>query len=124
MPRDPVRLQFDLRSFVVQSIVEKLQRDKIEILAASADANHVHLLARFTDRRPRHWTGRAKKRASHIMRESGLRMEAGGLWAKRTRAEPIKDRKHQLSTFRYILAHASGGAAIWRFDCPSQTTPE
>ena len=115
MTRDPVSIAQNLRQFVVEAIVERLQREEIETLIASADAKHVHVLARFTDHRPEHWIGLAKKHASHLLRQEGLRTDKGGLWAKRARAEPIKDRKHQLNTFRYILAHSQKGAAIWTF---------
>ena len=116
MPREPVRIATDLRKFVVDSFVERLHRDDIEVLAASVDSKHIHLVARFEDHRPHHWIGRAKKHVSHLLRQEGLREDEGGLWAKRSRAEPIKDRKHQLNCFRYIIAHSSKGAVIWRID--------
>ena len=116
MKRDPVSVQTRLRGFVVNAVVEKFQRDEIEILIASMDAKHLHVLGRFRDHQPREWMGRAKKHASHLLRQEGLRIEEGGLWARRSRAQPIRDRAHQLNVFGYILQHAEVGAAIWRFD--------
>lgn len=116
MQREAVRIAADLRQFVVDAIVEKLQRDDIEVLVASVDAKHLHLVARFEDHRPRHWVGRAKKHSSHLLRQEGLREDQGGLWAKRARADPITGRQHQLNCFRYILGHAAKGAAVWRID--------
>jgi REP element-mobilizing transposase RayT len=118
MTRDPVRISTDLRQFVVDAVVEKLQSDQIEIIVAALDGNHLHLLARFPDHDPRHWTGRAKKHASHLLRQSELRDETGGIWAKRSKIHPIRDRQHQLNTFQYILAHQDRGAAIWRVARP------
>lgn len=116
MGREPVKIAKELRLFVVTSIVEKLLQDKIEVLIASVDAKHLHVLARFRYHNPRHWIGRAKKHASHCVRQQGLRTDAGGLWAKRSHPEPIADRAHQINFFRYILDHQKRGAAIWRFD--------
>jgi hypothetical protein len=116
MKRDPVRIATELRQFVADAITESLMRNGIEVLIASVDAKHLHILARFADRNPRHWIGLAKKHTSHSVRQHGLRVAEGGLWAKRSRAQPIADRKHQLQVFRYILAHARRGARIWRFD--------
>jgi REP element-mobilizing transposase RayT len=99
---------------VVESIVEKLQRDEIEVICASVDGKHLHILARFPDHNPRHWVGRAKKHASHLLRQEGLRTEEGGLWAKRSHPEPIRDRSHQVSIFGYILRHKTKSDATWR----------
>src|ERR1700722_15749717 len=116
MTREAVRINVDLRQTVVDAIVDKLLGDGIEIIVASLDGNHLHLLVRFRDHQPRHWVGRAKKHASHFLRQNGLRDEEGGLWGKRSKIESIKDRRHQLNSFRYILYHQDRGAAIWRFD--------
>jgi len=120
MTREPVVIEQDLRQFVVDAIADKLRKSKIEIVSASVDAKHLHVLARFADHRPRHWIGIAKKHASHELRQHGLRESQGGLWAKRSRAEPIVDRRHQLSAFFYILNHRKKGAAVWTFrDAPA-----
>jgi hypothetical protein len=116
MKREPVAIEKELRGFVVLAVVEKLQRDLVEVLAAAMDGKHLHVLARFSDHKPGIWIGRAKKHASHLLRQEGLRVEEGGLWARRSGVDPIRDRGHQVNTFRYILAHADRGAAVWRFD--------
>jgi REP element-mobilizing transposase RayT len=116
MKRDPVQIAHKLRGIVVISVVEKLQEDGVQIIVAAVDSSHLHLLARFDDHRPKHWVGRAKKNASHVLRQQSLRDEEGGLWAKHSYAAPIVDRRHQVKTFQYILAHAQRGAAVWRFD--------
>jgi hypothetical protein len=116
MKRDPVRIATHLRQFVVNAIAEKLCQDRIQVLIASLDAKHLHLLARFPDHRVRHWVGRAKKHASHSVRQEGLRSEEGGLWAKQSHPEPIKGRRHQVKVFEYIRDHIKKGARIWRFD--------
>ncbi len=115
MTRDPVRIAKHLRKFVVDCIVDKLRECRIEVIVASVDAKHLHLLARFRDHNVRHWVGLAKKNASHCVRRAGLRVEGGGLWAKRCHPEPVTGRAHQLNTFRYIRGHARRGAAVWCF---------
>jgi len=119
MQREPVHIEREMRKFVVDAIADRLRRNGIEVLIASVDEKHLHLLGRFSDHQPSHWVGLAKKHVSHLLRQDGLREDAGGLWAKGGRAEPIKDRQHQLNSFRYILAHGAHGAALWRFDAAS-----
>ena len=116
MTRPTVHVDGDIRQFVVEAVVDKLQRDGIEVLVACLDGIHLHLLARFRDHLVRHWTGRAKKHASHLVRQYELRVEKGGLWAELSSVHPIKDRRHQLNAFWYILDHQKRGAAVWRFD--------
>jgi REP element-mobilizing transposase RayT len=116
MKREPVKIARELRQFIANAIAEKLRQDGIEVLIVSVDAKHVHVLARFPDHSPRHWIGRAKKHASHSVRQQGLRTEKGGLFAKRCHPEPIEDRKHQVFVFGYILKHITRGARVWRFD--------
>jgi hypothetical protein len=116
MKREPVSIGRDVQRIVVDEFVDKLRSNGIEVLIASVDAKHLHLLGRFRDHQPRHWVGIAKKHASHCLRQGGLRDESGGLWAKRAREDPITGRAHQLNTFRYILAHETKGAEVWRFD--------
>ena len=115
MKRPAVYVQADLRQIVAEAVVDKLESDGIEVLVLSVDAEHVHLLGRFRDHEPRHWVGRAKKNASHVVRQQGLRADKGGLWAKCSRPKAIRDRAHQLNTFYYIMDHGKRGAAVWTF---------
>lgn len=116
MKRDAVCIAADLRALVLAAVVEKLKADELEILVASVDARHLHVLGRFHDDRPREWMGRAKKHSSHLLRQTGLRREVGGLWARRCGVKPIVDRAHQVNAFHYIDGHREEGAAVWRFD--------
>ena len=116
MDRGPVRIPLQMRQFVASAIAESLLKHGNDVVIVSVDSNHVHALARFRDRNARHWIGRAKKNASHCMRQHEIRIEEGGLWGKRSRAVPVKSRAHQVQVFRYILVHAKRGARIWRCD--------
>jgi len=107
-----VKLNHDMRDFVCRALVSKLLCDDIEVLVVAMGAQHFHLLARFPDHESRHWVGRAKKHASHLLKDQKKHPK---LWAVRSRAEPIKNREHQLNTFRYIQRHAEDGAAVWTF---------
>jgi REP element-mobilizing transposase RayT len=115
MKRAPVKFSPHLRGVVLNSLTEKLREDGVEILAACLDGSHVHLLGRFNDHRPKHWVGRAKKHASHVIRSEKLRDESGGLWGRFSFAKPIVDRRHQLQCFRYIQGHGAHGAVVWTF---------
>jgi hypothetical protein len=109
---EAVRLNRRQRRVALEGIVEKLLERGIEVLGASVDAIHYHILARFADDRVRGPVGLAKKNASFLLGEHGL---PGTVWARKCRALPVADRAHQLNVYRYILAHANKGACVWTF---------
>ncbi len=115
MRRNPVFLTVEQRRRAVDIIAASLLKRELELLIAAVDRVHLHLLALFSDLNPRHWVGIAKKESSAYMKQEGL-APIGGLWATRCKPQPIKDRAHQLNTFRYLLKHRLKGAEIWRFD--------
>ena len=86
-----------------------LRKDGIEVIALCIDCRHFHILARFPDRNPRKWIGRAKGRCARELSRAGLLPE-GGVWAKRGRRLPVRNRRHQMSTTGYILRHGERGA--------------
>jgi REP element-mobilizing transposase RayT len=112
MNRPPVRLDGQQRRIALQALVEKLHGIAVEVIAASVDASHYHLLARFPDGQVRGRVGLAKKHASHVLRKSGLE---GGAWGKKNRPLPIRDRAHQVNVYNYIIAHGKKGACVWTF---------
>jgi REP element-mobilizing transposase RayT len=115
MKRGRVRIDFDLREFVLDALVDKLLNLDVEVIAAALTRDHLHLLGRFGQRDARTLVGLAKKHASHLVRQAGLRTDAGGLWGKRSRAEPVAGRHHQLRVVRYVLDHGDQGGATWFF---------
>jgi hypothetical protein len=111
MKRPPVYLSPGQRVRAVDQFVRSLQKRDIEVVTASVDRVHFHVLARFADRRPRHWIGVAKKESSHYLKQDGL-APVGGLWATRFECIPIDGRGHQLRTVAYILKHAKKGGVV------------
>src|SRR5262245_44079938 len=61
MKRDPVYLTRQQREIALQALVTSLVERHIDVRIAALDRIHLHLLARFVDRNPRHWMGIAKK---------------------------------------------------------------
>ena len=121
MKRDPVHLDLNIREFVLCAIIEKLRADGIEVLIASLDGEHLHVLARFPDHNPRYWIGWAKKYATQKLKAHGLAvgldLKLGeGLWAKRCHPKPISGSYHHSKTIDYIADHANHGAAVWRIE--------
>jgi hypothetical protein len=141
--RSPVFLSPEARALARDTMVESLLAHGVELIALSVDDHHYHLLARFTNARPlarvapgcerkptdygpwasappptyisdppRHYVGIAKMRASNALTQAGLVLP-GGVWGKRCKVNPIKDRFHQVNTVRYIQDHAYRGAALW-----------
>jgi REP element-mobilizing transposase RayT len=112
MKREEVRLSREVRRMALDAFVEKLVEKEIEVIVACLDDHHVHLLARFSDHNPRHWVGMAKRNAAFAVRavEEGA---AGGIWSKKSKCEPVRDRAHQVNVVRYIVAHGRRGAEVW-----------
>jgi hypothetical protein len=120
MKRDAVHIELNLREFVLCAIIEKLRVDGIEVIIASLDGYHLHILARFPDHNPRYWIGWAKKYATQMLKAHGLavglNLKSGeGLWAKRCHPKPISSSYHHSKTIDYIADHAKRGAAVCRF---------
>ena len=92
---------------------------------------HFHLLGRFpmNRRKPtlderglrtssvddpvRHIIGQLKEWSSKRLIREGL--ADTGIWAKRGKIVPIKDRKHQINSYHYILKHEREGAVVWTY---------
>jgi hypothetical protein len=112
MKHDRVRIHKAFREHLLSLIIERLLIAEIECVCASLNSSHLHVLARFNDRNPRHWIGRAKYHASMGCKGiDGLPQD--GLWGKRSKAEPVKHRTHQVKTFKYILDHRNEGAHVY-----------
>ena len=117
MKRDPVKIERELRQFVLDALIDKLLENQIPVAAASLDGIHGHILAQCADRNPRHWIGLAKKNASHLVRQLDL-LPPGGLWGKRSHPEPITGPPHYDNSVDYIHKHAHKGAVLY---VPEQT---
>ncbi len=127
MDREVVRLTAELRRVALIGLVLTLLGDGIEVLIASLDDHHLHVLARFRDHETRRRLGWAKfyatkrvKEALAAMQTRGnavgfeLQLDVGdGIWAKGTKAEPVRDRAHQLNAVPYIYDHVRRGAVAY-----------
>jgi REP element-mobilizing transposase RayT len=111
LKRPPVRFTVAQRTIVRDALLTSFSKWKVELIALSVDAIHVHVLARFPEHNPRHFIGLTKKESSAFTGgTNGL--PRGGLWGARCQCEPISSRDHQVSTVRYILKHCRAGAAV------------
>ncbi|MFW6336959.1 MAG: hypothetical protein ACOC3G_07505 [Phycisphaeraceae bacterium] len=135
LTREPVMLSEGARGAAVEMMRHALvDVHRLDVLAISVSGMHLHILARFgvpalkptASRRglghhelreadpARYYMGIAKERSSKGLVAAGL-AAPGGVWARRGKIKPVRDRTHQLRVYRYILAHASEGAAVWSF---------
>lgn len=113
LKQEPVRLTPLWRGVVGPALRWRLAGLGAEVIAVAVSATHAHILAKMPPSEPRAWVGLAKKHAWFLARDLGW---VGHLWGKRSRAEPVKDRDHQVKTFLYILKHArTEGAWVWSF---------
>jgi REP element-mobilizing transposase RayT len=113
MKRPPVKLTPSQRRAAGRAMVEMLVRNLgCEVLAFSLDAVHFHVLCRIPGGQVREEIGRAKKHASHVLGEAGLK---GSVWARRCGVTAIRNRAHQVSAYRYILRHGRKGAWTWTY---------
>jgi len=94
---------------------EKLIELGAELIAISVSGQHIHCQVRMPVTSPRKWTGLAKKHVWHAATETGW---TGKLWAVRSKATPILDKKHQENVFHYILRHKTEGAWVWCYREP------
>ncbi len=120
MTRPQVWIPNQLRDPVLTAFVRTLREHGTEVLIASLDGTHGHLLGRFRKHNPRENVRWAKMRASQAVKchplYSGMKIPEGkGLWALRSHATPVIDRAHQLKIFKYIHAHANRDAVLWDF---------
>jgi hypothetical protein len=105
-----VELPPPLRSTVGTALKERLEGLGAFVLCMAVAGQHVHLLTKIPKGAARDWSGTAKQHAWFVLRERGWK---GKLWGKRGKAVTIRDRRHQLNVYRYILRHADEGAWVW-----------
>jgi hypothetical protein len=113
LKQPPVRIASALRPIVGTAFREKLRERGAFVLCIAVSGQHVHVLAKIPRGvKPRFLMGLGKKNSNFKLKERGWQ---GKLWAKRGRDVRVKDRKHQLNIYRYILAHAKEGAWVWHW---------
>jgi hypothetical protein len=116
----PVALGSSWRPIIGKALVERLQGLGGFVLCAALSRQHGHLLVKCPRGMARAWTGLAKKHAWFIARDAGWRSK---LWGIRSRAIEIRERRHQLNVYRYILGHAPQGAWLWKWHPASGALP-
>jgi hypothetical protein len=111
--QEPVVLEPKWRCFFGRALRDRLQMLDLTLLCISLGATHAHMLVKMPGGPiPRKWIGMAKKHANFEGKAKGW---TGKLWAEGSKANPIRDRKHQINTFNYILRHMDEGAWVWDF---------
>ena len=112
MKQDAVILSVEWRPIVGSEFRDRLEQEGAQVLCVSASGQHVHALAKLPPVAARHWVGLAKRHVTFELRDRGWQ---GLVWAKRSKETPVKDRKHHVNVFNYILRHAEEGAWVWSF---------
>ncbi len=132
MKTGAVVLTQEMRETVCDALVEKLRAMGVEVARLSVGGCHCHCLMRIqsprmamrglcegnmlTDGRnplPRHVLGVARKHASHVLRQRGLKAP-GALWAKRPKVVVVESEGHfEYLRDIYIPNHAREGAVVW-----------
>ncbi len=112
MTSEPVTLSVPARQAALTAILEAFRLHNIETITIAVADHHFHTLSRVPDHEPRKWAGIAKKESARALSRAAL-ADPGGVWAARSHCKTIRDREHQLEVVRYILSHASEGAAVW-----------
>ena len=120
LKQEPVIFTPEWRAIIGGALRDKLLALGAQLLRLSVSGQHVHYLAKMPYDAPREWTGFAKKHAWFEARDRGWE---GMLWAKRSKATPVKDRKHQLNVYGYIGRHLEDGAWLWSFDDSQKNPP-
>jgi hypothetical protein len=110
LKQEPVEWTPAWRGIVGGALVARLQHLGAFVLCAAVGRQHSHLLVKLPCDQARHWSGLAKKHVWFIARDRGW---VGKMWGKRGKQIPVRDRRHQLNVYRYILDHAKEGACVW-----------
>ncbi len=110
--QEPVVLAPEWRPVVGAAVRDRLAQLGAEVLAVAMSATHLHVQARTPVDEVRRWLGIAKCHAWFVARD---RDWVGRIWAKRSKALPVRDRGHQVNVFNYIRRHADEGAWVWTF---------
>ena len=136
MKRDAVLLTPAMRPLVCRAIAEKVLSFGFEVAELAVMEKHFHALCRFDveqgprmairglcpdnaladgrDPVPRHVIGVAKKHATHMLREAGLKSWQGTLWARRPHIIPVEDADHfDFLRRRYLPDHVREGGVLW-----------
>ncbi|MBI1900138.1 MAG: hypothetical protein HYS13_03350 [Planctomycetia bacterium] len=113
MKHDVVMLPPPMRPIVGAALRDRLNGLGGLVACLAVGARHVHVLARMPLGRAKEFRAAAKRHAWFAARDAGWKEK---LWGKRGKIVPIKDRRHQLNVFRYIVQHAKQGAWVWRID--------
>lgn len=112
MHKDPIRFEPALRERVGLVMLLEFEKRYAELIVLAVSSDHVHGLARVEHRRVRAPVGHAKRWSSHAIRD----VLPGVVWGKKCGLKTIRDRSHQIRTFRYIETHRSEGAWVWTFN--------
>jgi hypothetical protein len=110
LKQEPVAWTPEWRTIVGGALVARLQSLGAFVLCTSVSRQHVHILAKLPRSQARAWSGLAKKHAWFIARNHGW---ACKMWGKRGKQDPVRDRRHHLNVYRYILNHVKEGAWVW-----------
>ena len=100
------------RRAIGSAILARLEELGAVVACVAAARNHLHLLVKMPADRTRQWVGYAKRHAWFVMRPTGRFRK---LWAGGAKFVAIRDRRHQLNVYEYIVRHAREGAWIWKF---------
>ena len=128
MKQDPVRLEWALRSFVLQMVVERLMSRGAEVQIAALDGIHLHVLHQCHAHTPKIELGSAKQYATAQLKArgfaAGLNLKIGeGIWARGSRSEPIAGSYHFSKATGYIRDHVLRGAINWE-PAPFEDIPD
>jgi hypothetical protein len=106
----PVIIPVQFRAVVGMAILNRLEELGTLVVCLSVSGQHCHVFAKLPFGRARDWMGKAKCDAWFKLRDLGWKTK---LWGKRGKTIPIRDRRHQLNVYRYIMDHREEGAWVW-----------
>jgi hypothetical protein len=121
LKQQPVEIAAEWRPTIAAAVRDRLDELGCFVLCLAQSGQHLHLLAKLpAEADPRIIMGLAKKHAAFEAKAKGWK---GKLWAKRGKEMRVRDRRHQLNAYRYILDHEEEGAWVWQWKHDQASEP-
>ncbi len=116
---EPVVLSRTHQELILPALVKELADIPLHASAIAVGTSHVHLLAKFAERRIRKTVGRLKAAATRAIHEADPAFQPKRIWAKGCHMKSKETEAEYRNALNYIKRHVDEGALIHIFSKPT-----